>query len=72
MSSSIQVEQIHKTFTKPTGETVHAVGGVDMDLRPGTFYSFVGPSGCGKTTLLHMIHGLLPPPRAACCSTARK
>ena len=61
MSSSIQVEQIHKTFTKPTGETVHAVGGVDMDLRPGTFYSFVGPSGCGKTTLLHMIHGLLPP-----------
>ena len=61
MASSIQVDQIHKTFIKPTGETVHAVGGVNMDLQPGTFYSFVGPSGCGKTTLLHMIHGLLPP-----------
>ena len=36
---------------KPTGEAVHAVGGIDMDLRPGTFYSFVGPSGCGKTTI---------------------
>ena len=61
MASSIQVDQIHKTFIKPTGETVHAVGGITMDLQPGTFYSFVGPSGCGKTTLLHMIHGLLPP-----------
>lgn len=61
MSTKIRVEDVAKTFVKPTGETVHAVGGVNMNLERGTFYSFVGPSGCGKTTLLHMIHGLFPP-----------
>jgi NitT/TauT family transport system ATP-binding protein len=61
MTSSISVENVGKTFVKPTGETVHALAGVDMHLEAGTFYSFVGPSGCGKTTLLHMIHGLFPP-----------
>lgn len=61
MSTSIRVEGVGKTYVKPTGEVVHALAGVDITLEAGTFYSFVGPSGCGKTTLLHMIHGLLPP-----------
>jgi NitT/TauT family transport system ATP-binding protein len=61
MPTSIRVEQVGKTFVKGNGQVVHALEGVDMALESGTFYSFVGPSGCGKTTLLHMIHGLLPP-----------
>lgn len=61
MPTSIRVEQVGKTFVKPTGDVVKALSGVNMTLTSGTFYSFVGPSGCGKTTLLHMIHGLMPP-----------
>ncbi len=60
MARAIGVEQVGKTFIKPTGEIVNALSGVSMRLESGTFYSFVGPSGCGKTTLLHMIHGLMP------------
>ncbi len=60
MATTIRVEQVGKTFIKPTGEVVNALSEVNMSLESGTFYSFVGPSGCGKTTLLHMIHGLMP------------
>ncbi len=60
MATTIRVEQVGKTFIKPTGEVVNALSGVNLALESGTFYSFVGPSGCGKTTLLHMIHGLMP------------
>ncbi len=60
MTTTIRVEQVGKTFIKPTGEVVNALSEVNMALESGTFYSFVGPSGCGKTTLLHMIHGLMP------------
>ena len=61
METRIRVEEVAKTYVKPTGEVVHALSGVNMTLESGTFYSFVGPSGCGKTTLLHMLHGLLSP-----------
>ncbi len=61
MPSTIRLEGVGKTFVKPTGEVVNALRGIQMNLEPGTFYSFVGPSGCGKTTLLHMMHGLIPP-----------
>jgi NitT/TauT family transport system ATP-binding protein len=39
---------------------VHALGPVDLDLRPGEFFSVVGPSGCGKSTLLDVLAGLAP------------
>jgi multiple sugar transport system ATP-binding protein len=37
---------------------VHAVRGIDLDLKDGDFNVLVGPSGCGKSTLLRMIAGL--------------
>jgi len=36
---------------------VHAVAGVDLDIRPGEFFSMLGPSGSGKTTVLRLIAG---------------
>jgi putative ABC transport system ATP-binding protein len=42
---------------------VHALRGVDMDLRSREFAALVGPSGSGKTTLLNII-GVLDHPTA--------
>lgn len=39
----------------------HALGGVDLAVRPGEVLSIVGPSGSGKTTLLHIMGGILHP-----------
>lgn len=40
---------------------VTALGGVDLDVRPGEFVAVVGGSGCGKSTMLSLIAGLEPP-----------
>jgi NitT/TauT family transport system ATP-binding protein len=39
---------------------LHALGPIDLDIRPGEFFAVVGPSGCGKSTLLELIAGLTP------------
>ncbi len=50
----ISAENLVKTYQ--TGEIeVKAIRGVDFDIEPASFVSFVGPSGSGKTTLLNMI-----------------
>lgn len=36
---------------------VHAVNGVELEIRDGEFFSMLGPSGSGKTTCLRMIAG---------------
>ncbi|HEX2161251.1 MAG TPA: ABC transporter ATP-binding protein [Thermoleophilaceae bacterium] len=38
-----------------------AVGGVDLDVESGEFFTLLGPSGCGKTTTLRMIAGFEEP-----------
>jgi NitT/TauT family transport system ATP-binding protein len=40
---------------------LHALGPVDLALKPGEFFAVVGPSGCGKSTLLEVLAGLAPP-----------
>ena len=54
--SNVTLKNIEKRF----GETV-AVHKTDLEIKSGTFISFLGPSGCGKTTTLRMIAGLLEP-----------
>jgi putative spermidine/putrescine transport system ATP-binding protein len=40
---------------------VAAVGGVDLDIARGEFFTMLGPSGSGKTTTLRMIAGFERP-----------
>ena len=47
------VEKIAKNFGQ-----VEALKDVDLEVRPGEFFTLLGPSGCGKTTLLRIIAGL--------------
>ena len=46
--------------TKRFGDTV-AVDRVDLEVRPGEFFTLLGPSGCGKTTTLRILAGFVEP-----------
>jgi polar amino acid transport system ATP-binding protein len=49
----IQIKDIHKHFGK-----VHALRGVNLDIKRGEVVVIVGPSGSGKSTLLRCINRL--------------
>jgi ABC-type multidrug transport system ATPase subunit len=40
---------------------LHAVDGIDLDVRPGDVYGFLGANGSGKTTTVRMLLGLVLP-----------
>ncbi|MCH8076383.1 MAG: ABC transporter ATP-binding protein [SAR324 cluster bacterium] len=43
-----------------TGESVHALEKINLEVNEGELVTVVGPSGCGKSTLLNILAGLLP------------
>jgi len=49
----VVIRNLNKTFNN-----VHAVKGVNLEIRDREFVVLVGPSGCGKTTTLRMVAGL--------------
>jgi len=51
----LQIRGLHKKYNERKSNEVHALRGVDLDVKRGDMMAIMGPSGCGKTTLLNMI-----------------
>jgi ABC-type Na+ transport system ATPase subunit NatA len=54
MSAVIDVKDLYKRF----GD-VHALNGLDLQVREGEIHGFLGPNGSGKTTTIPILLGVL-------------
>jgi putative ABC transport system ATP-binding protein len=50
----VDVKSLIRTYTMGD-ETVHALDGVDLEIREGELISIMGQSGSGKSTLMNML-----------------
>ena len=56
----VRVRNVKRTYY--IGQNpVHALRGIDIDIRRGEFMAIMGPSGSGKSTLFNMVGGLDKP-----------
>lgn len=55
--SLITIRGLRKSYQMGR-EQVHALDGVDLQIRSGSFTAVMGPSGSGKSTLLYLLGGL--------------
>lgn len=53
----VKVSALDKVFRRGE-ETIHVLGGLDLEIPRGEFLALMGPSGSGKSTLLNLIGGL--------------
>ena len=59
--STIQVEDLHVTYTPSRRPPVEAVRGVSFEVREGEVFGLLGPNGAGKTSTLEVCEGFRPP-----------
>src|SRR4051812_34196357 len=52
----LRLRGIHKHFPG-----VHALKGIDLDVRPGEVHAVVGENGAGKSTLMQILAGVHRP-----------
>jgi NitT/TauT family transport system ATP-binding protein len=63
MSNSplLQCTDVRKAYTKPDGDDLLVLEGMNLDLHEGQIVGLLGRSGSGKSTLLRLIAGLAEP-----------
>lgn len=59
----VDVSNLWRSYAGRWGRKVHALKGVDLQVRTGEIFGLLGPNGAGKTTTLKTILGLLHPSR---------
>jgi ABC-2 type transport system ATP-binding protein len=57
MRSVISVSDLTKTYSSG----LHALKGVNLEIRHGEIFALLGPNGAGKTTLISIICGIVNP-----------
>jgi ABC-2 type transport system ATP-binding protein len=57
---AIRVKDLHKEYRGRSGP-VHAVNGIDLEIRSGECFGLLGPNGAGKTTTVEILEGLTEP-----------
>src|ERR1700687_818876 len=54
LGSVLKTQQLAKVYEMGS-EQVHALRGVDLEIRKGEYVAIMGPSGAGKSTLMNLI-----------------
>src|SRR4051812_6195930 len=57
MQPVISVQNLVKTYASG----LHALKGINLDIRRGEIFALLGPNGAGKTTLINIICGIVNP-----------
>lgn len=57
--NAVECVGLQKTY--PAKKPVHAVRGIDLEVREGECFGLLGPNGAGKTTTIEILEGLLAP-----------
>ena len=52
----LSIKNASKTYAK---QSIKAVDGLNLELKPGEIFGFLGPNGAGKTTTIKMVTGIL-------------
>jgi ABC-2 type transport system ATP-binding protein len=57
---AIRVQDLRKEYRGRSGP-VHAVNGIDLEIKNGECFGLLGPNGAGKTTTVEILEGLNHP-----------
>ncbi len=56
-----EIRNVDHAFSRPGGETLKVLQGINLEIRPNEVIALIGPSGCGKSTILRTFAGLIKP-----------
>ena len=55
MQAIVSISNLTKTYASG----LHALKGIDLDIRKGEIFALLGPNGAGKTTLISIVCGIV-------------